>query len=505
MHFSACDVDCRLGGAELCDSAHGADIFAFAAAYADFGVDSRAHVAVLAFHHKDGAGGAVAGAVAAVLTVCRRDAAVGVDNGCAYLDRAFLGCVDRLYRTGGTYLGAACALGAAVAVGEHELGLHESLGGERRFEHSRGAFAHAELACRAVLAEMFAADGAGGNGSDVVVVRFLMFEGSETAVGHFVGGMRSEGASEKSGCGYEGAATGVGGFRSLGGCVAARHPETERVCAAMVHAVQAYDAAAVVYLMVLSVDALRLAETSAETARNTFVKVYRDFEKRMGRDRSQCRADGADRVAVDASAPPCETCHEHNLCGGDRGENPRECRRSGDAVEKIYFLRRGKVGYGHRDSTPARNEPLTCETTENAVRLKQSGIRCRQNAGKSQDSRENEYAQERKAHPDVGGCEAEKPAAPLALRGEPHADTAHSVLKNTKRADNAAVQPAEQKAEYSDKRYCHEVKRQQRRNKLNLRHERQRCCRSSREVNEESRHHNERDNGKYDSDSPQHL
>lgn len=469
MHFSACDVDRRLGGAELCDSAHGADIFAFAAAYADFGVDGRAHVAVLAFDHKDGACGAVAGAVAAVLSVCGRDAAVGVDNGGAYLYRALLGCVDGLYRAGGANLGAACALGAAVAVGEHEPGLHESLGGERRLEHARGAFAHAELASRAVLAEMFAADGAGRNGGDVVVVRSLMFERSETAVGDFVGGMRREGASEKSGCGYEGAATGVGGFSGPCRNVAARHPETERVCAAVVHAVHAYDAAAVVYLMILRVDALRLAETSAETARHTFVKVYRDFEKRMGRDCSQCRADGADRVAVDASAPPCQTCHEQNLCGSDGGEHPRECRRSGDAVEKIYFLRRGKVGYGHRDSTPARNEPLTCETTENAVRLKQSGIRCRQNAGKSQYSRDNEDAQEGKAHHSVGGCEAEKPAAALALRGEPHADTAHSVLKNTKRADNAAVQSAEQKAQQSDERNCHEVERQQRRNKLNLR------------------------------------
>lgn len=146
MYFVANYVNSGDVAAELSGGADGTYIFAFAASYAELCVDGRTLVAAFAVDHCYGAGGAVAGAVAAVLTVGGGNAQVGIDGRGSYLRDALCRGVDRADGSGRTDIGAARAFGQTIALGEYHPRLHETAWLKRRAQDAGRTFAHAQLA-----------------------------------------------------------------------------------------------------------------------------------------------------------------------------------------------------------------------------------------------------------------------------------------------------------------------------------------------------------------------
>ena len=106
---------------------------------------------MLVFHHLDGAGGAVAGAVAAAHAVGEHHAVVLDPYGMADMDGGLLLLGDGLDGTGRADLAATGALGTAVADLIRHGGLHEMHQVGRGTQHVVGTGRHTELAGGAVF------------------------------------------------------------------------------------------------------------------------------------------------------------------------------------------------------------------------------------------------------------------------------------------------------------------------------------------------------------------
>ena len=121
MLFVTFDIYCA-------ERAHRAEVFAGSAAYAALGVNHRdarrSIVARLRWHHLYCAYRAVAGTVATLHAIGERHAILFHPHRMTYVNSRFFGRGYLDNRPGGTHLGAAGALGAAVAALIGHFGLH---------------------------------------------------------------------------------------------------------------------------------------------------------------------------------------------------------------------------------------------------------------------------------------------------------------------------------------------------------------------------------------------
>ena len=105
-------------------------------------------------HHLYGSCGALPLAESAGLSVPDGYAEVACPDGVPHLDGCALFDGDGLYGRRGAYLGASCAFGPAVASLEANFRLHEAVEAAAGPEHVVGTCVDAELAGRAVGAEV---------------------------------------------------------------------------------------------------------------------------------------------------------------------------------------------------------------------------------------------------------------------------------------------------------------------------------------------------------------
>ena len=136
----------------------GTQVLAGAATDTAFGVDGRylrgtGHRRV-GRHHRDGAGRAMARAVAASHAVGQRHAVLSHPYGMADLNGRLFGRRYFLNRARGTYLRTLRAFGAAITAFVRRFGLHERFQVGRGPQHVVRANRHAELTSRAMLREM---------------------------------------------------------------------------------------------------------------------------------------------------------------------------------------------------------------------------------------------------------------------------------------------------------------------------------------------------------------
>ena len=164
------------------DRACRAEVLAGAAADAALLVHHRTAIAgFLVFHQADGAGGAVAGAVAA-LHAFLHHAESGIHAGRAHMVLRLLLLGDSLDGPGRAEFRAAGAFRAAVAALVGHLGLHQVLEVRRRTEHVVRAFGHAQLAGGAAAVEILHAFGSGRRDGNVALRHFLVQKHGEPAV-----------------------------------------------------------------------------------------------------------------------------------------------------------------------------------------------------------------------------------------------------------------------------------------------------------------------------------
>ena len=159
-----------------------AQVLAGAAADAHGLVHDRAGEAVLiVLDHPDGAGGAVAGAVAAGCPVLR-DAQRAVHLGRTHMVLRLLFLGDFQDGPRGAHLGAAGALRPAVAALVGHLGLHEMLQVRGGTKDAVRALRYAQLAGRAPAVEILDALGSRRRNGHVAVRNLLVQDRGETAI-----------------------------------------------------------------------------------------------------------------------------------------------------------------------------------------------------------------------------------------------------------------------------------------------------------------------------------
>ena len=209
---------------------------------------------------------------AAVLTLCGKTQ-VQVYLGYTNADSLFLLYADRLDSACRANLTAGGTLRTAVTVLITHYRLHEMLQVRRRTQHTVLAGAHAELAGGAVVIEVLYAAGAKGNQTLRTLWSLLFNDIGKTSV-HMVLGMCCCTGSKHS-TGYQECASalidrliGLGSTSAL-----ADRPEPDCALLTGLNAVKAIHATAVIYFMVLGVDASGLALASTLAAVDAFALV----------------------------------------------------------------------------------------------------------------------------------------------------------------------------------------------------------------------------------------
>ena len=411
--------------------------------------------------HVYGSGGAVAGAVAAVLLVGRGEAELQVYPGPAYAYRELFVSLYGLYRIRRADIRAGRAFGPAVSVLVAHLRLQEMREVGRGPQHIVGAVAHAELARSAMVVEMPDAPCPGRHYEPSSLRGLLVGHVRESAVqalDNLRGGVQP-GACERSGPqdrgsgGEEIAPPGIGGgvfrrsaggFSVSGGLFRKRRPESREAVAygafgAIVDAVEAEHAAAAVHVMPLRVDARGLAPAAAALAGRAFAFIYGQAEQREAAEDAEQAADRADGVAVCPSARPCQDHQQHE--GDSCGDEQRRCEafalgKSGDAPDHSSVgavgrkqgqkeLGRGECGDdGEQQHGEAHDSVFlrVRETLEPVLRFRQRRALCLE-------------------FPELAGL------APVHGLAETAPEPDDQVLEDSQGADYGAVEPAEQQRE----------------------------------------------------------
>ena len=349
----------------------GADVFASSASDAQIDVrlrDRQARVAV--GYHVNRLGRAVFRARAAMFVARVDDAVLFNKDDVAHLDEVFFLDGQGANRAGGADVAAHRAVEVAESVREVDARLQESFEPvleSGRLEHMGRAFRDAQMARNTLVVHALMRFGAGGrdrefplNGEESVVGRFFFRSGGRFArIRGFRGGLgvlKGAGGELRDGGGrgqrrerYEVALAAVETLRLalnpfffaervvverglLRGCVAgiggvagrelrpAAELEVDRVFSARAEAVEAYDAAGIVDLLIFEVDTAPFARFGAEPAADAFVRVDARLKERAAGEYSQKGPDGADQIAVE----PAEFARkERDYAEGNQPGNER--------------------------------------------------------------------------------------------------------------------------------------------------------------------------------------
>lgn len=283
MHFVALYVD---GTERLCRT----EVLACSATDASAHIYGRELESVLiAFvdrHHDDGSRRTVAGTVAAFHSIRKDDAVLLRPDGMANLNSRFVFLFDRLDGTGRTNLAASVALWSAISTLIRQGRLHQMHQVCRWTEHIVRAFCHAELAGSAMLRHILCRDRTWRCDRCMTLERFLLGYGSQSAIYLFL--LLCQGSSRSNSCSSQQEVS-ARGVRSIVlyslsfvfHILFTLHPLytlsgsiVKRLLVAMSDAVAANHASGVIYLVVLAVDASRLAALGAQSATDAFVLIY---------------------------------------------------------------------------------------------------------------------------------------------------------------------------------------------------------------------------------------
>ena len=306
-------------------------------------------VRILGNHH-DGSDRAVAGAVAAGNAVAFDDAQAAVDRRRTDVEGRLLLRGEGLDGTGGADLGALDAFGAAVAAFITHLRLHEMRQVHGRTQHVVRAVRDAELAGRAAVVKVFDAVRSERGQGRGPLRNLLVQDGSQTAVAGRLGAKRG-GRRGQGGGGDEGAAALIGRLRGFGngfrGGRSRGLPIGEAVfhCSelAVVQAVEAVDAAAVIDLLVVDIDAGSLAFLLADMAALAFFGIDDRTQEGEAGEKTEGRADRAHGVAVGTSADPGKDGDDQEGHGRD-DDGPDGGRGDGGAEHASVGAVRGQQG-----------------------------------------------------------------------------------------------------------------------------------------------------------------
>lgn len=269
-----------------------------------------------------------------------------------------------------------------------------------------------------------------------------------------------------------------------------------RMLAAIFQTVEAGDAAAVIYRMVLGIDARSLATACAQAAIDAFFGVDNGSEQRIARQESEYRSDRTDGVAPCATVAPCQ--HRDN---SKRRESHSECRRAlYPHVGFVEGITSGTLGNPRRQIVarlPYRGEQILGDATERAVRCNQS----RQTAyhkSSARNKRDDEQSEHTVTQPRKRLGIAEAVALHSACDGR------NAVLHHSQRADYRTVDSSEQQRKYHQYGDYTEIQSQQSRQELNLRQPAEPRMERPRKVEEQQRNEYEAYDGECNSDFSQH-
>lgn len=276
----------------------------------------------------------MAGAVAAAHAVGQGYAVGFHPNGMPYLYARLLGYGDGADGAGGAHLGAACALGAAIAALIRHLGLHEGHQVARGAQYLVGAIGDAQLASGAMLGQMRGAERARRSDGGSPFGYLFLFDSSQTAIDLHLLCFQQGTSGQYAGEGQELPAgvvplcLGSGSFR-FGRLFVFRQSGAGHVVngvlGATIETIHAHYAAAVVDSMIFGIDARGFAVAGTRLATVAFGRVDGGAEEREPRQQPQRGAHRADGVAVGASVAPGQYDDDYQ---GDRGYDER-----GEALE----------------------------------------------------------------------------------------------------------------------------------------------------------------------------
>ena len=495
------------------DRARRAEVLAGAAADALLLVhDGPAVSGRIVLDEHDSAGRAVAGAVAAFHAFLDH-AEFRIHAGRAHMVLRLLFLGDLPDGAGRAKFGAAGALRAAVAALVGHLGLHEVLEVRGGTEHVVRALGDTQLAGRATAVEVLDALGSGGRHRDVTLGHFLVQDGGEAAVHLLLLRLQCGRSHGQRGAGDERPAARVALFRCP-----IRSGMTVRVIAGLtgnlllppgelilqptelagVDAVEAVHAAGVVDLAVLYVDAGGLAVVLALLAALAHVRVDHRAEHREAGEETQCRAHGADGVAIRATVPPGQDDH-HDERDRSHDEGGQAAQPDFLVIEGVAVrpLRQGGEEVVHPEID--RLEQVLNDASPSAVRGQQGHERL--NAHDEGDDKERPHPVAQPLH---FGAVAVRLAV-LVLAFARHVEVCYSVLEYAQRADDGAIDPSENEGQEDETDDDGHIQGHHGRQELDLRHPAQPSVQRSREVEKQQRDAQPEDDGQRDAYFPKHL
>ena len=351
---------------------------------------------------------------------------------------------------GGAKLGAAGALRAAEALFEAHLGLHQVVQAARGPKHIVGAVRHAELAAGAVLVEVFDALGAGRRDGGFPFGGLLGKDIGKAAVrllGHLLrpglDTLQRSGAHGDGRAGHKGAATGRDySLRTL----APGKLILQRVELALVYAVEAVYAAGVVYLGAVLGDfyAVGLAVEFAGLAVLALLRVNHGTEHGKAGKEAEGGTHRADAVAVGSAMAKGQVAYYQNCYyrenQGNGAGNPHFFRVEGVAAPMF-----GQPGQQVVAPQVDGLEEILHNATVGAVGRQSSYHNM--DAGHQADYKDCPYTVTKNLHFLVILVRLL-----AAMRPEP----GNAVLEYAQRADDRAIDPAEnQRQQHQGHYYAH--------------------------------------------------
>lgn len=255
--------------------------------------------------------------------------------------------------------------------------------------------------------------------------------------------------------------------------------------AAGVDAVHAGDAAAVVYPVVLEVDAGGFALAAAQAARVAFLRVDAHPQEREAREEAQHRAHGADGVAIGAPAPPGQDGDDDQRGRGDE-KRRQALHPHARLIERIAVGPFGQVGQDVVSPAVERGEEVLRDAPVGTIGGQQGDQRA--DAGHEGDDEDREHAV---AQPALLGRITEAVAALLRASAQPGDD----VLHHAHRADDRTVDTPEDERQDDEEHDDSHIQRQHRRQELYAGHPAEPRVDRPREVEEEQRDAGEKHDG----------
>ena len=491
VDFVAFDVD---GG----EWAGGAEVLACAATDAACFVDGRDLRSIFGGtferHHRNCAHRAMAFAVAAVNAIPNGNAVLLNPYGVTDLRARFLLEADGLDGTGGAHLRATVALRSTISQFITHGGLHHSEQVGRWAQHIVGTFAHTELATGATASHVLSGGRAWGCDGRCAVGCHFVLNGSQTAVNfHFL--------LSKSRCGdchcrrgdncpsaliRRFATVGIVLLFSCGGFCGTAQRVVQSVEVALAETVSANHAARVIDFHIFEVDARSLAVAGTFAALAAFVGIEAHFKKREAGEKSEDCADGADGVAISATAVEGEgeNYHENGDCDYERGQRAHP---NVDGVEGVTFVMFGNGGEQVVAGFVGGFENVGHDDAKTAVRLKQSHERAR-----AEEESGDKHEEEAVAQPFPFGREG------VAVLFS--AKTRHNVLHDAQRTNHRAIDAAENERQDDKDGYNGEIQGKQGRQELDFGGPAEPEVQDTRNVEEKERDSHEQQYGEGNSD-----